>query len=93
MSYIEQWENSFGDGKQFVWLAKSIFDWSDIGAAAKKINETVSNAVINIDDLFDLMVLAKTFWLSRSTEAEWKDKDCEEKWVKVFRHFKDQIYL
>ena len=36
------------------------------------------------------MVLAKTFWLSRSAEAEWKEKDCEEKWVKVFRHFKDQ---
>ena len=36
------------------------------------------------------MVLAKTFWLSRSAEAEWKEKDCEEKWVKVFRHFKIQ---
>ena len=36
------------------------------------------------------MVLAKTFWLSRCAEAEWKEKDCEEKWVKVFRHFKDQ---
>ena len=34
--YIELWENSFGDGEQFVWLAKSIFDWSDIGAAAEK---------------------------------------------------------
>ena len=36
LSYIELWENSFGDGEQFVWLAKSIFDWSDMGAAAEK---------------------------------------------------------
>jgi len=43
---------------------------------------------INIDDLFDEVILAKTFWLSRC--AEWKEKDCEEKWVAVFRHFKDQ---
>ena len=61
-----------------------------MGAAAEKINETVANAVINIDDLFDKVVLDKTFLLSRSAEAEWKDEDCEEKWVKVFRHFKHQ---
>ena len=74
----------------FGYLAKSIFDWSDMGAAAEKTNETVANAVINIDDLFNEVVLAKTFWLSRSAEAEWKDKDCEEKWVKVFLRFKHQ---
>ena len=93
MLYIELWElweNSFGDGEQFVWQAKSIFDWSDIGAVAEKINETVANAVNNIDHLFDEEVLVKTFWLSRSGEAEWKEKDCEEKWVQVFRHFKNQ---
>ena len=90
LSYIELWENSFGDGEQFVWLAKSIFDWSDMGATAEKINETVANAVFNFDDLFDEVVLAKTFLLSRSAEAEWKDEDCEEKWVKVFCHFKHQ---
>ena len=61
-----------------------------MGAAAEKINETVANAVINIDDLFDEVVLAKTFLLPRSAEAEWKDEDCEEKWVKVFPHFKHQ---
>ena len=50
-----------------------------MGAAAEKINKTNANAVINIDDLFDEVVLAKTFLLSRSAEAEWKDEDCEEK--------------
>ena len=79
LSYIELWGNSFGDGERFVWLAKSIFDWSDIGAALEKNNETVANAVINIDDLFNEMVLAKAFWLLRSAEAEWKEKDCKEK--------------
>ena len=81
LSYIELWENSFGDGEQFVWLAKSVFDWSDIliEAAAEKINKTVANAIINIDVLFDEMLLAKIFWLSRCAEAEWKEKDCEEK--------------
>jgi len=34
------------------------------------------------------MVPAKIFWLSGC--AEWKEKDCEEKWFAVFRHFKDQ---
>ena len=34
--YIELWENSFGDGEQFVWLAKSIFGWSVIEGAAEK---------------------------------------------------------
>ena len=71
-SYIKLWENSFGDGEQFVWLAKSVFDWPDIEATAEKINKTVANAIINIDDLFDEVVLAKTFRLSRC--AEWKEK-------------------
>ena len=90
MSFIELWENSFGDGEQFVWLAKSVFDWSDIEAAAEKINETVANAIININDLFNKVVLAKTFWLSRCAEVQWKEKYCKAKRVKVFRHFKDQ---
>ena len=69
MSYIELWENSFGDGEQFVWLVKSVFDWPNIEADAEKINKTVANAIINIDDLFYEVVLAKTFLLSRCAEC------------------------
>jgi len=36
VSYIELWENSFGDMEQFVWLVKCVFDWPDIEAAAEK---------------------------------------------------------
>ena len=34
--------------------------------------------------------LLKLFCCRRSAEAEWKNEDCEKKWVKVFRHFKHQ---
>ena len=27
LSYTELWENSLGDGEQFAWLAKSVYDW------------------------------------------------------------------
>ena len=56
--------------EQFLWLAKSIYNWLNIEAAAEKNNEPVANAIINIDDLFDEAVFAKAFWLSRC--AEWK---------------------
>jgi hypothetical protein len=63
LSYIELWDN-FGGAESFVWINNSDIIWPKIETSAEKINETLGNAAIHSDELFDEVVVAKAFWSS-----------------------------
>jgi hypothetical protein len=56
----------------------------------KRINETFGNAAIHLDELFDEVVVAKAFWSSNYDTWETNKLSCEEKWIQLLNHFKDQ---
>ena len=87
LSHIQLWENSFGGSESFVWIKNKIYEWPQIEASAEKINALIGKAIINTDDLFDEVVLTKSFWSSKSDD--WKEERGN-KWVELFNFFKDQ---
>ena len=90
LSYIDLWENSFGGAEQFLWIKDSDITWPEIEASAEKINDTLGNTAINLDELFDEVVIAKEFWSSKCDPWKAKNLHCEEKWIQLFKNFKDQ---
>jgi hypothetical protein len=90
VSYIELWNDSFGGAESFVWIINSDIIWPKIETSAEKINETLGNAAIHLDEWFDLVVVAKAFWSSNCDTWKTNKLSCEEKWIQLFNHFKDQ---
>lgn len=96
LSYIELWENSFGDASAFSWVNENEIVWEHFLKASQIINEKFNNNIIDHDQLFDEVVLAKEFWLL--TVEVWKEEErkmkksitSEEKWVQLFCHFKEK---
>lgn len=92
LSYIRLWENSFGGAEFFKWINKFQLTWPEIEASGLKINEICRNKVINLDELFDEVVVIKPFW-SENYEM-WKNICSEEKLVKLFNYLnKKSIFL
>lgn len=50
-SYIELWENSFGEAKSFTWTSNNKLIWSKDEASDEKINETFVNNAVNMETL------------------------------------------
>ena len=96
ISYIQLWENSFGGAEIFAWVGlHHELKWDEVERSAETINEihgSDDRQKNNIDDLFDELSLAKTFfgskdeeWSSTTTQIEYVDK-----WVQLFKHFQEQ---
>jgi hypothetical protein len=90
LTLIELWDNSFGGAKSFVWINNSDIIWPETETSAEKINETLENAAIHLDELFDEVVVAKAFWSSNCDTWKTNKLSCEEKWIQLFNHFKDK---
>lgn len=57
LSYLDLWKESFGLAEDFVWLNSSALTWEKVEASALKINDRFGKELINIDELFDEVVL------------------------------------
>jgi hypothetical protein len=90
LSYIELWDNSFSGAESFDWKNNSDIIWPEIETSAEKINLTLGNAAINLDELFDEVVVAKVFWSSNCDTWKTNNLSCEEKWIQLLSHFNDQ---
>jgi hypothetical protein len=90
LSDIELRDNSFGGAESFVWINNSHIIWPVIETSAEKINKTLGNTAIHLDELFDEVVVAKTFWSSNCDAWKTNKLSCKEKWIQLFNHFKDQ---
>lgn len=90
LSYIELWENSFGGGESFTWINNNAITWPEIEIAGEKINETLGKPAIIMDELFDEVVVAKAFWSSNCDNWKTNNLNCQDKWVQLFRHFKNR---
>jgi hypothetical protein len=64
LTLIELWDNGFGGAEYFVWINNSDIILPETETSAEKNNETLGNAAIHLDELFDEAVVAKAFWSS-----------------------------
>jgi len=98
-AYIRLWENSFGDASTFFWVDENEIKWDHFLKASEIINLRLKSEIVNQDQLFDEVVLAKEFWLLKI--RDWKEEEIktkikitsEEKWVQLFCHFKEKDIL
>lgn len=96
ISYVTLWEDSFGEARDFTWINDSTISWENVESSAELINKNIRKLKINIDELFDEVVLAKKFWSSKREEWEKEENEnekkipSEDKWVELFRSFKQQ---
>lgn len=52
------------------------------------------DAEIDVDDLFNKVVLDKSFWLLKGNDVKAKETDCKEKALEIFQPFpKPKIFL
>jgi hypothetical protein len=73
--------------------------WDNFLKASQILNLKLKNLILNQDQLFDELVIAKKFWLFKV--KVWKKEEIrtkkkitsEEKWVQLFCHFKEKIIL
>jgi hypothetical protein len=86
LPYIELWDNSFGGAESFVWINNSDIISPEIETSAEKPNETLGNAAKHLDEV----VVAMAFWSSNCDTRETNKLSCEEKWIQLFNHFKNQ---
>ncbi|GBM92514.1 hypothetical protein AVEN_123172-1 [Araneus ventricosus] len=101
IAYLDLWENSFGKTEQFAWVnltKTNAVDWENAETSAEIINSSllyVPDMKINNDELFDEVVLAKEYL--QSNWEQWKQEETtrdviissEEKWLRLFGHFKE----
>lgn len=101
IAYLDLWENSFGNAELFSWINLSQnneVNWERAECSADIINSSLpdSELKINSDELFDEIVLAKSFleanWEMWKNEEELNEKiiSSEEKWLRLFAHFKNK---
>jgi hypothetical protein len=99
IAYIRLWENSFGDASTFFRVDENEIKWDHFLKASEIINLRLKSEIVNQDQLFDEVVLAKEFWLLKI--KDWKEEEIktkikitsEEKWVQLFCHFKEKDIL
>ena len=66
--------------------------WSEVEKTAECINNLYRKAVIDVDSLFDEVVLAKHYMSdsAKKKNCEEKQATSEVKWVKMFRDFNEK---
>lgn len=96
ISYLDLWEDSFGEARDFVWINENNISWENVERTAELINKNLGKPKVNTDELFDEVVLAKKFWASKSNDWEREEKEndrkksSEEKWMELLSSFKQQ---
>lgn len=96
ISYLDLWEDSFGEARDFVWINENIISWENVERTAELINKNLGKPKVNTDELFDEVVLAKKFWASKVGDWEREEKEndrkksSEEKWMELLSSFKQQ---
>lgn len=96
ISYIELWENSLEGTEKFSWVRLTDeIDWNEIESSAEYINNKLKGSSccckIDIDELFDEVLLANRFF--KTKREEWQASgvfSSEERWVQLFKHFNEK---
>lgn len=73
--------------------------WEQFLKASDILNLRLKSEIVNQNQLFDVAVIAKEFWLSKV--KAWKEEEIktkkkitsEDKWVQLFCHFKEKDIL
>lgn len=91
IEYLNQWDTAYQEVEILKWvLLRETPAWEDVESSFVFIMDKRNELNINNTELFDELALVKRYTTSEKLK-QWNEnkKSAEERWVEVFKHFKE----